>query len=248
VLSLFFVPYILLEVPSNILLKRFERPSLYMGTLVTTWGVIMTMHGVVTNYAGLLALRILLGVFEAGFFPGAVFLCSQWYLPRDLAARISWFYCFSALSGAFSGMAAAGIAQMDGVGGYQGWRWIFLIEGMITVMLGIATFFILVDTPALGHKWLQPHEIRFLEVQRFIKQGGRFQDESKEQNFIWRDLKASLLDWKLWLLTWVQFAQSAMAYGKSMFLSLVSGASGSTLGLPPTANLDLQQRCTLNSP
>jgi sugar phosphate permease len=248
VLSLFFVPYILLEVPSNILLKRFERPSLYMGTLVTTWGIIMTMHGVVTNYAGLLALRILLGVFEAGFFPGAVFLCSQWYLPRDLAARISWFYCFSALSGAFSGMAAAGIAQMNGVGGYQGWRWIFLIEGMITIMLGIATFFILVDTPALGHKWLQPHEIRFLEFQRFIKQGGRFQDESKEQNFIWRDLKASLLDWKLWLLTWVQFAQSAMAYGKSMFLSLVSGASGSTLGLPPTANLDLQQRCTLNSP
>jgi hypothetical protein len=57
VLSLFFVPYILLEVPSNILLKRFERPSLYMGMLVTTWGVIMTMHGVVTNYAGLLALR-----------------------------------------------------------------------------------------------------------------------------------------------------------------------------------------------
>lgn len=51
---------------------------------------------------------------------------------------------------------------MDGVGGYQGWRWIFLIEGMVTVMLGIATFFILVDTPALGHKWLQPHEIRFL--------------------------------------------------------------------------------------
>ena len=70
VLSLFFVPYILLEVPSNILLKRFQRPSLYMGMLVTSWGIIMTMHGVITNYAGLLALRILLGVFEAGFFPG----------------------------------------------------------------------------------------------------------------------------------------------------------------------------------
>lgn len=75
VLSLFFVPYILLEVPSNVLLKRCARPSIYMGVLVTTWGIIMTMHGVVTNYAGLLALRILLGVFEAGFFPGAVYLC-----------------------------------------------------------------------------------------------------------------------------------------------------------------------------
>lgn len=134
-------------------------------------------------------------------------------MPRDLAARISWFYCFSALSGAFSGMLAAAIAQMDGVGGYQGWRWIFIIEGIVTVLLGIATFFILVDTPERGHKWLEPQEIRFLQLQRFIKQGGRFQDESKEKNFIWRDLKASLLDWRLWLLTWTQFAQSAMAYG-----------------------------------
>jgi hypothetical protein len=251
VLSLFFVPYILLEVPSNILLKRFDRPSLYMGTLVTTWGVIMTMHGVVSNYAGLLALRskcesedpeahqdhfanshllhtVLLGVFEAGFFPGAVYLCTFWYMPNDLAARISWFYCFSALSGAFSGMAAAGIAQMDGVGGYQGWRWIFLIEGMVTVILGVSTFFVLVDTPALGHKWLRPEEIRFLEVQRFIKQGGRFQDESKEQNFIWRDLKASLLDWRLWLLTWVQFCQSAMAYGTKFNLPTLTRAMGFT--------------------
>lgn len=75
VLSLFFVPYILLEVPSNALLKRLNRPSVYMGILVTSWGVIMTMHGVVQNWATLLALRILLGVFEAGFFPGAVYLC-----------------------------------------------------------------------------------------------------------------------------------------------------------------------------
>ena len=167
-------------------------------------------------------------MFEAGFFPGAVYLCTFWYMPKDLAARISWFYCFSALSGAFSGMAAAGIAQMDGVGGYEGWRWIFLIEGMITVILGVATFFVLVDTPALGHKWLRQEEIRFLEVQRFIKQGGRFQDESKEQNFIWRDLKASLSDWRLWLLTWVQFCQSAMAYGTKFNLPTLTRAMGFT--------------------
>lgn len=135
-------------------------------------------------------------------------------MPRDLAARISWFYCFSALSGAFSGLLAAGIAQMDGVGGYEGWRWIFILEGLVSVILGILVFFVLVDTPARGHKWLSPDEIRFLELQRFVKQGGRFQDETKEKKFIWRDLKACFLDWRLWLLTWTQFAQSAMAYGE----------------------------------
>lgn len=69
------------EVPSNIILKKFNRPSVYLGTLVTIWGVIMTCHGVVKNFAGLLSVRLLLGVFEAGFYPGAVYLCTFWYLP-----------------------------------------------------------------------------------------------------------------------------------------------------------------------
>lgn len=213
VLSLFFVPYILLEVPSNIALKRFNRPSVYIGILVTTWGVIMTLHGIVQNFGGLLALRLLLGVFEAGFFPGAAYLCTFWYMPRDLASRVSYFYFMSALSGAFSGLLAAGIARMDGAGGYQGWRWIFLIEGIITVILGIMTFFLLIDTPQLSTRWLRPDEIRFLEIQVVIKQGGRFLNERDEDHHIWSDLKATLLNWRLLLIAYVQFCQSAMSYG-----------------------------------
>lgn len=71
-LSLFFVPYILLEVPSNVVLKKFKRPSWYMGMLVISWGIVMTFTGLVKNFAGLLVCRLLLGVAEAGFFPGAV--------------------------------------------------------------------------------------------------------------------------------------------------------------------------------
>src|SRR6478609_273463 len=80
VLSLFFIPYVLLEIPSNMLLKKFKRPSVYLGILVTIWGIIMTMHGVVKNFGELLAVRILLGTFEAGFYPGAVYLCTFWYM------------------------------------------------------------------------------------------------------------------------------------------------------------------------
>lgn len=212
VLSLFFIPYILLEVPSNMLLRRFSRPSIYMGILITGWGVIVTLHGVVKNFGGLLTVRLILGIFEAGFFPGAVYLCTFWYMPNDLASRVSWFYCASSLSGAFSGLLAAGIAKMDGVGGYEGWRWIFILEGLVTVLLGVATFFFLVDTPRLS-KWLEPDEVRFLELQTFIKQGGRFQDESAENRLVWTDLKATLLNWRMWLITFVQFFQSAMTYG-----------------------------------
>lgn len=214
VLSLFFIPYVLLEVPSNILLKRFARPSIYMGILITSWGIIMTLHGVVQNFGGLLAVRIFLGVFEAGFFPGAIYLCTFWYMPQDLASRVAWFYCASSLSGAFSGLLAAAIAKMDGVSGYEGWRWIFIIEGIATVLLGVATFFFLVDTPRQS-KWLDTEEIRFLELQTFIKQGGRFQDEEKENRYIWTDLKACVLNWRMWLITYIQFCQSAMTYGES---------------------------------
>ncbi|KZL77909.1 MFS transporter, partial [Colletotrichum tofieldiae] len=225
-LSLFFIPYILLEVPSNVLLKKFKRPSVYLGSLVTIWGVIMTCHGLVHNFAGLLTVRLLLGVFEAGFYPGAVYLTTFWYMPRDLAARIAWFYCTSALSGAFSGLLAAAIAKMDGVGGYEGWRWIFLLEGIFTVVLGIATFFFLVDTPALSTKWLEPDEIRFLELQSFIKQGGRFEDEKKEDKFQWHDLKAVVTNWRLYMQAWALLAASACSYGTKFTLPTITKAMG----------------------
>jgi MFS family permease len=71
-LSLFFIPYVLLEVPSNVILKKFHRPSTYMAILVVSWGTVMTFTGLVKNFTGLLVCRLLLGVAEAGFFPGAV--------------------------------------------------------------------------------------------------------------------------------------------------------------------------------
>lgn len=72
ILSIFFIPYVLFEVPSNILLKKFKRPSMYIGILTVSWGIIMTFTGLVQNYAGLMTTRVLLGIFEAGFFPGAI--------------------------------------------------------------------------------------------------------------------------------------------------------------------------------
>jgi len=224
VLSLFFLPYILLEIPSNILLKRFKRPSVYLGILVTMWGIIMTLHGVVQNFGGLLAVRMLLGVFEAGFYPGAVYLCTFWYMPRQLATRIAYFYCTSALSGAFSGLLAAGIAQMDGVGGYEGWRWIFILEGIVTVVLGVSCFFFLIDSPTLSSRWLRPEEIRFLELQHFIKQGGRFADEHDEKKFNWHDLKMVVTNWRLYMQAYILMCISACSYGTKFTLpSIVKG-------------------------
>lgn len=177
-----------------------------------------------------MATRVLLGIFElvlldehltktlankhdcrAGFFPGAIYLCSYWYMPKDMSARVSYFYCASALSGAFSGLLAAAIANMDGVGGYEGWRWIFLLEGIVTVVMGVACFFFLIDTPALSTRWLEPEEIRYLELSMLIKQGGSYQEESK---FSWRDLKMVVTNWRVYVQAYFLVCQSALSYGK----------------------------------
>lgn len=133
-------------------------------------------------------------------------------MPKYLATRISYFYCASALSGAFSGLLAAGIAQMDGVGGYEGWRWIFLLEGIATVILGISCFFLLIDTPALSTRWLTPEEIRYLEISMFIKQGGTFQQESGNKM---RDVKKVLSNWRVYVQAYFLCCQSALSYGRS---------------------------------
>lgn len=87
--SIFFIPYVLLEVPSNVLLKKFSRPSVYLGILVTSWGIVMTCHGFVKNFPGLLILRLILGSLEAGFYPGAVYLCTFWCKCLMLAFVLS---------------------------------------------------------------------------------------------------------------------------------------------------------------
>lgn len=133
-------------------------------------------------------------------------------MPKDLATRISYFYCASALSGAFSGLLAAGIAQMDGVGGLEGWRWIFIIEGIATVVLGVSCFFLLIDTPALSSRWLSSDEIRYLELSMFIKQGGTFQEESTTK---FRDVKKVLMNWRVYVQAYFLVCQSALSYGKS---------------------------------
>lgn len=138
-------------------------------------------------------------------------------MPKDLSSRISYFYCASALSGAFSGLLAAGIAQMDGVAGYEGWRWIFLLEGIVTVLIGVACFFFLIDTPALSTRWLNPEEIRYLELSMFIKQGGGFSDEQSSKR---RDLKKVLLNWRVYVQAYFLICQSALSYG--MLPSLVT--------------------------
>lgn len=145
-LFVFFPTYILFEVPSNLVLKRLA-PSTWLSLIMTLWGLCTVGMGLVRNYQGLVAMRALLGLFEAGVFPGCVYLITMYYKRYELQWRLTLFFSSSIIAGAFGGLLAFAIAKMDGIANYGGWRWIFIIEGLATVVVGILTKFMVPDWP-----------------------------------------------------------------------------------------------------
>jgi hypothetical protein len=136
---------------------------------------------------------------RAGFFPGAVYLISTWYLPNETQVRIALFYSSSALAGAFSGLLAFAITKMNGLGGIAGWRWIFIVEGGISILGGLLCYFVMVDTPALSTRWLEPDEIRFLELRKQAQAGNTPRIRRAEEKRKWRIFLSVITDWQIYI-------------------------------------------------
>ncbi|KAJ9609483.1 hypothetical protein H2200_005810 [Cladophialophora chaetospira] len=148
-LSILFVSYIIAQVPSNLLLNHLGRPSLYLGFFVCAWGLVSALTCLVTNFAGIIVCRLMLGFMEAPFFPGVLFYLSKWYTKSELNLRMSIFYSGSLVSGAFGNLIAAGILSgLAGKRGLSAWQWLYIIEGSITVAIGITIMFVLPDFPS----------------------------------------------------------------------------------------------------
>lgn len=125
-LSILYVGYILMQVPSNILINRIQRPSIYISLVMLLWGLVSTLSGVVTNFAGMVAIRFFLGFIEAAFLPGALMILSKWYTRRELTVRNAILFCGNLISNAFSALVGAGVlSNMQGVLGHAAWRWLF---------------------------------------------------------------------------------------------------------------------------
>lgn len=114
------------------IIKR-VRPSIYLSTIMGLWGIATIAQGFVKNMRSLIAVRLLVGLFEAGLFPGCLYLIASWYKRYELQWRFNLFFSSSILAGGFSGLLAYAIAKMEGVGGYNGWSWIFIL--LVTKMI-----------------------------------------------------------------------------------------------------------------
>ncbi|KZM27327.1 uncharacterized protein EKO05_0009427 [Ascochyta rabiei] len=213
--SILFVTYILSEVPSNLVLKKL-RPSRWIAFITTAWGIIATLTGVVQSYGGLIACRLLLGAVEGGLFPGMAVYLTFFYTKRELALRIGYLFVSAALAGACGGLLAYAIGHMDGVAGQSGWRWIMILEGIPTFVLGIATWWILPDSPETAY-FLTDEEKAFAAA-RLTRQTGY---TKKAAEFHWEDVRKCFKDWKVWLFCFAQFGSDTMLYGFSTFLPTI---------------------------
>ncbi|KAG5926078.1 hypothetical protein E4U42_003666 [Claviceps africana] len=179
-LSVLYVGYILMQVPSNMFINKIQRPSLYIACSMCLWGLVSTLSGSVSGYAGLVVNRFFLGFVEAAFLPGALLILSKWYTRRELTSRNAILFCGNIISNAFSALVGAGVlSNMDGVLGHSAWRWLFWIDGSATMALAVASAFILPDLPHNARGFTE--EERAVAQLRLTEDVGEADTDSAEQ-------------------------------------------------------------------
>ncbi|WWC64311.1 uncharacterized protein I303_106921 [Kwoniella dejecticola CBS 10117] len=224
-LSIFFVTYALAGPISNIFLKRFG-PKKILPALLFTVSLVLVGSGCAKNKAAWFALRLLLGAFEAGMFPGCAYTLTTWYTPADLHSRISWFYLGSAFSNITGSLLAYGIGQLDGIWGYRGWRWIYVLEGCFSFVFAIGAYFWIQDTPAKQGRWLQEEERTFVILRNRFAYG---HDQSgSEDDFNWRAILSAATSIHTWAICWFYFTCCIAIYGFSFTIPTIMNNLGFT--------------------
>ncbi len=224
----FYLGYLLFEVPSNLVLHRVGARR-WIGRIMVGWGVVSAAMLFVAGQGSFYSLRFLLGVAEAGFFPGIILYLSYWFPARERARAVAVFMAASPVT-AILGNPLSGLIldHLDGTAGLASWQWLFLMEGIPSVVLGIAVWFYLTDRPEQAH-WLTPAERDWLVT--------RMEAEARhraERHGLTR--LGAMLDPRVWLLIALYFTVAVGSnvlgfFGPTIVRGLFAGASGLQIGL-----------------
>jgi Major Facilitator Superfamily len=192
--------------------------------LILSSGLITVCQGLVTTKGGLYATRFFLGLAETGMFPGSFYLIGMWYKRHEAQKRFTFFFASTSLAGAFGGLIAAGINNINGRLGHESWSWIFIIEGAITMFFSFILYFWIPDFPE-NAKFLSPTErsfvIRRLEDDQGVQSG-------LERRITWTDALACFKDWKIIIGAFMYFGLIVPAYGYAYFAPGIIQAFGYT--------------------
>lgn len=216
--GVFFIGYALFEVPSNLILVRVGA-RLWIARIMITWGLISVLMMFVAGPISFYVLRFLLGVAEAGFLPGIIYYLGNWYPAKDRARAVSWFMLAIPLSTVVGAPLAGIILELDGWRGLHGWQWLFLLEGIPAVVLGVVVLGYLTDSPDKAG-WLEPAERRWL-AERIASE----QRTAHARHGV--GLKSALVHPTVWLLGLILFACQSGSYGLTLWIpQIVRSLSG----------------------
>jgi ACS family tartrate transporter-like MFS transporter len=170
--GIFFLGSVLFDLPSNLMLTKVGA-RIWIARIMISWGVISTCMMFMHSKESFYVLRFLLGVSEAGFFPGMIIYLTYWFPTQERARAVAKFMTATSLAGVVGGPLSSYLLKLDGLAGLRGWQWLFLSEGVPTVLLGISVLFVLKDDPGKAN-WLRPEERVWLqgELQRDKEQSG----------------------------------------------------------------------------
>ncbi|KAL3442913.1 major facilitator superfamily domain-containing protein [Aspergillus insuetus] len=214
----FFIPYIVFQ-PLATAIIRAIGPRVFISSIVMTWGAVLIGFAFSPDWQTLSGLRALLGLLEAGFFPGSVYLLSCWYSRYDVQKRFSAWYIIGCVASALSGILCFGFSQMSGLQGHSGWMWIFIMQAVVTFLVGIICFIFLVDFPDKGHKawgFLTQQECAFI-----MRRLDRDRADAQPEPFSLSKFLRPALDLKVWGLGMIFFCLTTVTYSIFYFLPVI---------------------------
>lgn len=225
--GLFFLGYLLFEIPSNLILAHVGARR-WIPRIMLSWGLISLLNAWVRGPGSFYAARFLLGIGEAGLYPGLLYIMALWYPARHRAQFLGWLIMSTPFSIVLGALVSQPILQLDGRLGLAGWQWLFVLQALPTLMLGAIMIFALPSGPAEA-AWLTREQKAWL-VQRLAHERSR---RERVHSFSVRD---ALTDPTIWLLTLGGFGINGAAYGLVLFLPQIIKALGVSMALTPVVN------------
>ncbi|EPE36526.1 MFS general substrate transporter [Glarea lozoyensis ATCC 20868] len=208
-LWIFYIPFVLAEVPSNIILALpYVKPNLWLGGMTFILGILSMCQGLTHSYEGLLALRFLMGIMEASLPAGAGLLIASYYRKKELALRFCLFLSLGLLGSCFSGLLAYALMDLDGKAGLEGWQWIFIVEGLATIVFSFIALVFVPHFPAKDSWLSETDRSRLL---------ARLEADKGEASTINRPLIKVLFDPRIWSMTLLFFCADVSAGSLSSF-------------------------------
>lgn len=215
--GIFFFGYCIFGIPSNVVIERWGARR-WITLIMIVWGMITVSICLVHDATQFYIMRFCLGLAEAGFFPGMIYYLTCWFPPKQYGAAVARFMVAIPLAGILGSLVAAQALSLDGAGGIRGWMWLFIVTGVPAILLGVAVFFLLPDSPEEA-KWLSKEEAKRLS--ELIGRGESKSDDSAFKNFF-----LALKEVSVWRFALLYFSLTVSMYGFQLWLPQIIKAFG----------------------